>query len=125
MIVQNDLVIQPRSSGKTASLKLKAIELHQQYYKVIFMSFNEKSTKDIKQYFINISMNIECTTIQKFSTKFVQNNKKMPPEYLLVNNGEIYILLDEYNMMDKNKLDRLFNDLTVSPHEFVIIGRTS
>lgn len=126
MIIESNMQVQPRRSGKTEYLRKIAVNYATMYHEVIFISFNRISNNTHIKYFRNLNVNVSCKILDDLHILLHKSqNKHIPSEYLLVNNGEIYVMLDEYDMMDKNKLDRLLNDAKVSPHKFVMIGRTS
>jgi hypothetical protein len=125
MIEEKRLETHPRQSGKTASLKLRAIELYNNYCTVIFILHNERAAKETERYFKSIGMKIKCTTLNDANIHFVNTSREMPPEYKLVNNGVIYILLDEYSLMDQNKLNSFTNQCKVSNKRFHISGKTT
>jgi uncharacterized membrane protein len=121
MIIKKTLLGQNRQSGKTASLKLYAIELHVQCNTVVYISFNRQNTKDVERFFKKINMNIKCESIVDFNLR----NVYIKPENKLIGDNIIYIILDEYSLMDSKKLNQLLNDCEHSNFKYVIYGKTT
>lgn len=124
-MLEKDLQILPRQSGKTESLKLKAIELHSQFKKVYFIAFCQNSMKDISRYFNSLNINIECSTVDTFNHRFCKEITEMPAEYRLVYESGIHIIVDEYMLIDTNVFQRLTDNLFHSKYNFYMYGKSS
>ena len=119
MIVYKSLTTHSRQSGKTTALIKKAIEMDSLDYRVYFVIHNRNTGFSIGKKLIN--SNVKWGTLNTFPSRITPKTN-ISPEMLLVNTGEIYIFLDEYKLMDQTKLDHLLNSLTVSKHNFCVIG---
>lgn len=127
-MLDTDFEIKPRQSGKTNALKLKALELSMQFEKVIWISFNRNAHKDIEHYFKNINADIECMTLSIFDHRTINVKKiqtEIPPEIRLLGLYGIHIIMDEFELMNQEKLKNTINSLAHSKDQFFLYGKSS
>jgi len=122
-----DLNIQARQSGKTKSLKERAIHFYKAGVPVTYITPNVQQRNNIKKYFKNAGYNIKCISINEFNIRenIIKNPYQNSPEYKIIGMCYTEIILDEYKMMNTELLNDMFMDLEMSSINFRIYGMSS